>query len=217
MSLMGTARMSSPSQVNLDRLLKRIRACRLCEKMLPHAPRPVLRASATASILLVGQAPGRRVHESGIPWNDPSGVELRRWLDVSPEVFYDQSRIAIVPTGFCYPGTVDGSDLPPRPECAPAWHALLLAQMPRIQLTLLIGQYAQAYYLRRDGAHPPSSTLTETVRRWKEFGDLAWPLPHPSPRNRLWRRKNPWFEAEVVPALRRRVRRILATTPSQTT
>ncbi len=188
-------------------LLARVRACTVCAAHLPCPPRPILIASPTARLLIVGQAPGWRVHETGIPWNDPSGDQLRRWLGMTREQFYDASRIAIVPTGLCYPGTVKGSDLPPRPECAPLWHPLLRAAMPGIRLTLLIGAYAQAYYLgKRRGR-----TLAETVHAWRDFMPEYFPLPHPSPRNRGWLKQNPWFESEVLPALRERVGTALAT------
>ncbi len=188
-------------------LVERAQACTVCAAHLPHPPRPVLRVSPTARLLIVGQAPGRRVHETGIPWNDPSGDELRRWLGMTRDAFYDTSRIAIVPTGLCYPGTVKGSDLPPRPECAPLWHPPLRAAMPGIRLTLLIGAYAQAYYLgKRRGR-----TLADTVQAWRDFLPDYFPLPHPSPRNRLWFKRHPWFEAEVLPALRERVGALLAT------
>jgi uracil-DNA glycosylase len=191
---------------SLPRLLKDARACRLCAGHLPLGPRPVLRASATARLLIVGQAPGTRVHETGIPFNDPSGDTLRAWLGLDREGFYDEGRIAIVPTGFCYPGKGPSGDAPPRPECAPKWHPPLRAAMPAVRLTLLVGAYAQAYYLgdRRE------KTLAETARNWRAYLPDFLPTPHPSPRNRLWLRKNPWFEAEVVPALRRRVRKLLA-------
>ncbi|MFN3543827.1 MAG: uracil-DNA glycosylase family protein [Thiobacillus sp.] len=186
-------------------LLARVRACTVCAPYLPNPPKPILRASPSARLLIVGQAPGRRVHETGIPWNDPSGDQLREWLQMSREAFYDESRVAIVPTGLCYPGTVKGSDLPPRPECAPLWHPPLRAAMPRIRLTLLIGAYAQAYYLgKRRGR-----TLADTVAAWREFAPDSLPLPHPSPRNRAWFKRHPWFEAEVVPMLRERVGAIL--------
>jgi uracil-DNA glycosylase len=190
----------------LAALAERARACTVCAPHLPHAPRPVLRVSTTARVLIVGQAPGRRVHETGIPWNDPSGDLLRQWLGVSRETFYDASRIAIVPTGLCYPGTVRGSDLPPRPECAPLWHPPLRAAMPHIELTLLIGAWAQAYYL----AEKRGRTLADTVRAWRDFAPHMLPLPHPSPRNRLWLKRNPWFEAGVIPPLRERVGSLLA-------
>jgi uracil-DNA glycosylase len=188
-------------QVQLEELLAQARACTHCKAYLPLGPRPVLRAHSAARMLIVGQAPGTRVHETGIPWNDPSGVRLRAWLGVTPEQFYDPARFAIIPMGFCYPGRTRGGDAPPRPECAPLWHGRLLAMLPNLELTLLIGAYSQRYYLG-DGLH---NTLTETVRHWREFGPRYLPLPHPSPRNNLWLRRNPWFEAEVVPTLRARV------------
>jgi uracil-DNA glycosylase len=193
------------AQRPLEKLLVEVRACRLCEGSLPLGPRPVLRASAAARLLIVGQAPGTRVHETGIPWNDPSGDRLRDWLAVDRDTFYDESRIAIVPTGLCYPGRKGAGDAPPRPECAPRWHPPLLAAMPRIELVLLVGQYAQAFYL---GARR-KATLAATVRAHEEYEPRFLPLPHPSPRNKLWLRRNAWFEAEVVPHLRRRVAPLL--------
>jgi uracil-DNA glycosylase len=194
-----------PRPPSLARLLKDARACRLCATHLPLGPRPVLRASTTARLLIVGQAPGTRVHETGIPFNDPSGDTLRLWLGLDRDAFYDERRIAIVPTGFCYPGKGPSGDAPPRPECAPKWHPPLRAAMPKLQLTLLVGSYAQAYYLgdRRE------KTLADTVRNWRAYLPEFLPTPHPSPRNRLWLRKNPWFEAEVVPAQRRRVHKLI--------
>ena len=187
---------------DFERLLTEVRACKLCSAHLPNPPKPVLRASPTASVLIVGQAPGRRVHESGIPWNDPSGDLLREWLRLEREAFYDERRIAIIPAGLCYPGTGESGDLPPRPECAPHWHPRLRAQLPAIGLTLLVGWYAHAYYLgtRR------KKTLAETVRARDEYLPEFFPLPHPSPRNRLWMRRNAWFERPVLPQLRRRVK-----------
>lgn len=182
----------------LDHLLCEVRACRVCAAHLPNQPRPVLRAASSARLLIVGQAPGRRVHETGIPWNDPSGDRLRDWLQLSRDEFYDESCIAIIPTGFCYPGTGKGGDLPPRPECAPLWHPRLRAALPEIRLTLLIGGYAQAYYL---GAHR-KATLTETVRHARDYLPEFLPLPHPSPRNQLWLKKNPWFAADTLSLLR---------------
>jgi uracil-DNA glycosylase len=178
----------------------------LCAADLPHEPRPVVRASASARLLIVGQAPGRRVHETGIPWNDPSGNQLRAWLQMSPEQFYDESRIAIVPTAFCYPGTGKGGDLPPHPACAPQWHPRLIEAMPSVTLTLLIGRYAQAYYLR-ERCKP---TLTETVAGFREYLPHYFPLPHPSPRNRLWLKRNPWFESDVLPALRAMLEKVMS-------
>ncbi len=183
----------------MDELLQTVRACRLCETQL--SPRPVLRASPTANLLIVGQAPGTRVHASGIPWDDQSGRTLRRWLEMEPATFYDESRVAIVPMGFCYPGTGKSGDLPPSPVCAPTWHPPLLAAMPGIRLTLLIGAYAQARYLPIS----KKTTLTDTVRRFREWGPHLLPLPHPSPRNQRWWKNNPWFEAELLPELRARL------------
>ena len=190
---------------SLDDLLERVRSCRLCESQLPLEPRPIVRASATASLLIVGQAPGTRVHESGIPWNDASGIRLRSWLGLDRERFYDSARIAIVPMGFCYPGRGASGDLPPRPECSATWHPQLLPLLPAVRLKLLIGHYAQAYFLREKRGR----TLTDTVRAWREHLPDVFPLPHPSPRNQLWLRANPWFEIEVVPALREAVRAVL--------
>lgn len=187
-------------------LVAAARACRVCAAHLPLGPRPVLRAAKSARLLIVGQAPGTRVHETGIPWNDPSGERLRAWLAVDSETFYDEARIAIVPMGLCYPGRDDrGGDKPPRPECAPLWHPPLRAALPKVELTLLVGQYAQAYYLgpRRRGS------LTETVRAWRELLPDFLPLPHPSWRNTAWLKRHPWFAAELLPELRARVRTLL--------
>lgn len=180
--------------------------CVACRRELPHAPRPVFRVGRHAPVLIVGQAPGRRVHETGIPWNDPSGEVLRAWLAMDRESFYDTSRIAIVPAGLCYPGTVGGADLPPRPECAPRWQPRFRAALPHVRLTLLIGSYAQAYYL----AASRKSSLAETVRAYREYLPAFFPLPHPSWRNRGWLKSNPWFESRVVPELRRRVKHCIA-------
>ncbi|MBU2710037.1 uracil-DNA glycosylase family protein [Zooshikella harenae] len=188
----------------LKDLLANIRQCDSCKEHLPLGPNPVLRASETAKILIVGQAPGTRVHATGIPWNDPSGDRLRIWLDLDREQFYDESKIAIVPIGLCYPGKGKSGDLPPRPECAPKWHPLLRPLMPNIQFTLLVGQYAQQYYLQDQ-----HKTLTARVSHWHECLPDYLPLPHPSPRNTLWLRKNPWFEGEVVPFLQAHIRKIL--------
>ncbi|PTQ96077.1 uracil-DNA glycosylase [Paraburkholderia sp. GV068] len=185
----------------LDKLLSDIRSCTLCASKLPHAPRPVLAASAQARILIVGQAPGARVHASGIPWSDASGARLRAWLGVDDATFYDDSKFAIVPVGFCYPGRGRSGDLPPRPECAPRWHEELIQHLGAVRLTLLVGQYAQQFGLG-DARGP---TLTDTLTRWQEYGPRVMPLPHPSPRNIAWFKRNPWFEADVLPALRARV------------
>lgn len=185
---------------DLDKLLKSVRRCRLCEQFLPAGPRPVLQADSRARILVAGQAPGRRVHESGVPFDDPSGDRLRDWLGLSRDEFYAGDKVAILPMGFCYPGTGKSGDLPPRPECAPAWRNELLAMMPGIRLTVVIGQYAQQWHLQA-----LKKNLTETVRAWKDYDDGVIPLPHPSPRNNRWLKKNPWFSSEVLPELRRRV------------
>ena len=185
-------------------LLEEVRACRLCEEHLPLGPRPVLRAGPRVRVLIIGQAPGTRVHETGIPWNDPSGDRLREWLAMDRETFYDTERIAIMPMGFCYPGRGRGGDLPPRPECAPTWHPRLRAALPEVRLTLLVGRHAQQGYLDTG-----RESLTETVRRWRDFLPAYFPLPHPSPRNRRWLRDRPWFGEEVVPALRRELDRAL--------
>lgn len=182
-----------------------MRACTLCAAELPLGPRPVLQLDRGARVLVAGQAPGRRVHASGVPFDDASGERLRGWMGVTREVFYDPARIAILPMGFCYPGTGRSGDLPPRVECAPAWRERLLAQLPRLELTLVIGQYAQAYHL----GEAQGESLTHTVRAWRTFWPAQLPLPHPSPRNNLWLRRNPWFEREVLPSLRRRVRALV--------
>ncbi len=188
------------SQVQLDALLAEVRACQHCAEHLPHAPRPVLRAASSARILVAGQAPGRRVHASGIPWDDASGKRLRSWLDLTPEQFYDQQLVAIIPMGFCYPGSGASGDLPPRPECSRLWHEGLFRLLPNIKLKLIIGSYAQKYHLQ------PQQNLTETVRNWRAYAPDYFPLPHPSPRNQFWLRKNPWFEDELLPELREAVR-----------
>ena len=187
----------------LRRVSTEARACRLCKASLE--PRPVFRAARTARLLIVGQAPGRRVHESGLPWNDPSGDVLREWLVMDRTDFYDTRHIAIVPIGLCYPGTVEGVDLPPMPRCAPLWQPRFRAALPDIRLTLLVGSYAQKYYL---GARRKPS-LGETVRAFREYLPEFFPLPHPSWRNKAWLKANPWFARDVIPALRRRVKACL--------
>mgnify|MGYP001400323457 FL=1 len=191
-------------ELALRELLAEARACRHCMD-LPLGPRPVLRAAASARILIVGQAPGTRVHASGIPWDDPSGDRLRAWLGLDRETFYDQTRIAIVPMGLCYPGRGRGGDLPPRAECAPRWHRRILELLPNLALTLLIGRYAQDYYLGR-----ATASLAERIRGWPFDDADRLPLVHPSPRNRRWLARNPWFEAEVISVVRRRVHDHLA-------
>ncbi len=186
----------------LDQLLTEIRGCRLCETQLPLGPRPVLRASVNARLLIVGQAPGTKVHASGIPWDDASGDRLRDWLQIDPQTFYDQDKVAVIPMGFCYPGRLPkGGDRPPRPECAPAWHPKLLALLPNIELTVLAGAYGQKYFLGAERG----ANLTETVRAWRDYAPRFMPLPHPSWRTVGWQKRNPWFDAEVLPELRRRV------------
>ncbi|UZN52124.1 uracil-DNA glycosylase family protein [Cupriavidus cauae] len=190
---------------NLDTLLSEVRACRACEPDLPLGARPVLQASPQSRILIVGQAPGTKVHQTGIPWNDASGKRLREWLGVDAETFYDPTRFAIVPMGLCYPGRAASGDKPPRPECAPMWMDRILAGLEHIELTLLVGLHAQRYFL--GAANKPS--LTETVMAWAEYGPRYVPLPHPSPRNVAWFQRNAWFGEEVVPMLKTRVAEVL--------
>lgn len=190
----------------LELLLKDIRACQICKNDLPLGVRPILQAHEKSKILIAGQAPGARVHESGTPWDDPSGERLRDWLALDKETFYDPEKIALVPMGFCYPGTGKSGDLPPRPECAQTWHQTLLNQLPDIQLSLVIGKYAQNYYLKGT----QKKNLTEAVKSWEEYSaDNILPLPHPSPRNNIWLKKNPWFEQDVLPTLKEKVQDIL--------
>ncbi len=188
----------------LNSLLQEIAACRQCD--LPHEPRPVVRVAADARILIAGQAPGRLVHETGLPWNDRSGDRLRAWMGLDRDAFYDTRNVAVAAMGFCFPGTVNGADLPPRKECAPRWRARLLPLLTGVRLTLLVGGYAQTWHLR-ERAKP---TLTETVRAWREYGEATIPLPHPSWRNTGWLKREPWFEVELVPVLRERVRAVLS-------
>lgn len=192
--------------LSLDALLTAVRACRACEAHLPLGPRPVLQVSATARILIVGQAPGLRVHQTGIPWDDPSGERLREWMGVSKKIFYDASRIAIIPMGYCYPGRGESGDLPPRRECAQLWFDLLLAKLPLIELTLLIGQHAQRHFLGRRR----KQSLAETTKAWAEYGPRFVPLPHPSPRNTPWFQRNSGFDQQLLPELRSRIAALLA-------
>ena len=185
-------------------LIESVRKCRLCEKSLPMGPRPVLQVDPQARILIAGQAPGRRVHESGIPFDDPSGDRLREWLGVSKATFYDSAQIAILPMGFCYPGTGTSGDLPPRPECEPAWRSRLIQELGAVRLTVVIGMYAQKWHLP-----DTRKNLTETVRAWRDYAPTVIPLPHPSPRNNIWLKKNPWFSEELLPVLHERVRQVL--------
>ncbi len=189
----------------MKKLLRDVSQCSVCTAYLPHGPRPVLAANAQSRVIIIGQAPGRRVHESGVPWQDQSGDNLRAWLGVDVETFYRPGNFALMPMGFCYPGTGKSGDLPPRPECAPLWHSQLLARMKSIRLTLLIGQYSQAYYL----GDRVRENLTETVRRFRDLLPEYLPLPHPSPRNRIWMIRNPWFEKELLPQLKFQIARAL--------
>ena len=189
----------------LDALLRDVRACALCSAHLPLGPRPIVQAGAGARLLIVGQAPGARAHASGIPWDDASGRRLREWLDVDAATFYDAQRIALLPMGFCYPGKAGSGDAPPRPECRATWHPRLLPLLPQVALTLLIGNHAQAHFLR--AARKPTSG--DTVQAWRDYLPRYLPLPHPSPRNIAWFKRNPWFEDEVLPELRERVRALL--------
>lgn len=189
---------------SLDELLREVRRCALCAGNLPLGPRPILQCHASARILIAGQAPGRKVHETGVPFDDPSGDRLRRWLGVSKETIYDERQIAILPMGFCFPGSSKSGDLPPRSECAPAWRAELLGHLANLKLVLVLGQYAQAYHLPEAGL-----SVTAAVQSWRQHWPHMLPLPHPSPRNNRWFAQNPWFDVEVVPALRSRVAEVL--------
>ncbi len=188
----------------LKQVLVQARACRLCEHSLSHGANPVIQADSNAKLLIIGQAPGLKVHESSIPWNDASGDRLRDWLGIDKDHFYDPTKVAIVPMGFCYPGKAKSGDLPPRKECAPKWHAAILSHLPNIEMTLLIGQYAQNYYLEDKPA-----TLTETVKHWQDWVPQYIPLPHPSPRNNIWLKKNPWFESDILPYIRQTLSEVL--------
>ncbi len=189
----------------IESLLSEVRACTLCSKHLPLGPRPVLQLHPKAKILIAGQAPGSKVHASGVPFDDASGNRLREWLGMTREVFYDPEKVAILPMGFCFPGTGKSGDYPPRPECAPAWRKQLLAQLPNVELTLVLGRYAQAYHFG-----DASTSVTALVKAWKTYWPKTVPLPHPSPRNNLWLRRNPWFEEEVLPTLRQHLSNVLA-------
>lgn len=195
----------TPPERRLPELLRAVRDCRVCAAQLPLGPRPVLQAGVGARILIVGQAPGARVHASGVPWDDASGERLRDWMGVDRATFHDAERIALIPMGLCYPGRGAGGDRPPRPECAPLWMDALLAQLPRIELTLLVGRYAQRRFLAAQGPR----SLTETVQRWQDVAPAYLPLPHPSPRNTPWLQAHPWFERDLLPTLRSRVRELL--------
>ncbi len=197
---------AEPAAPDLDALLARVRACTLCEG-LPLGPRPILQAGTSARILVAGQAPGQRTHHRRVPFDDPSGERLRQWLGVDRETFYDASRFAVVPMGFCFPGSGRGGDLPPRPECAPAWREEILARLPEVRLTLVLGRCALDWHLPRDGGR---RSVAEAVAAWRDRWPEVLPLPHPSPRNNRWLKEHPWFEADVLPALRGRVAELLA-------
>ena len=190
---------------SFESLMTEVRACTICASHLPHSPRPVLQLHPDARLLIAGQAPGRKVHESGKPFDDASGERLREWMGVTRDVFYNPQQVAILPMGFCYPGAGKSGDLPPRAECAPAWRKQLLHRLSHLELTLVIGQYAQAYHLDEG-----KSSLTEKVRAWRNYWPSTVPLPHPSPRNNIWLRRNPWFETELLPVLRQRVEAVLS-------
>ena len=196
------------SNTELQSLLKQVRACRICDHHLPLGPRPIVRMAPSAQLLIIGQAPGTRVHESGIPWDDKSGDRLRDWLNIDKDTFYDKNRIAIMPMGFCFPGTnPKGGDNPPRPECAPEWHDRLKGHLPNIKLTLLVGTYAQSRYLGKSA----KKTMTETVRTFRDYlPDGFLPTPHPSWRTVGWAKKNPWFEEEILPVLREHTKPLMS-------
>lgn len=191
---------------SLNGLVTEVRACTICEPHLPNGVRPVLQVNSDAKILIAGQAPGRRVHATGIPFDDPSGDRLRDWMGVTREQFYNPQLFAILPMGFCYPGTGNSGDLPPRPECAATWRARLLRQLPRIETTLVIGKYAHDYHFGKSNL-----TVTRLVENWQQHWPRRLPLPHPSPRNNIWLKKNPWFETKVVPVIRARITHLLKT------
>lgn len=186
-------------------LLNKVRACRICASELPHGVRPVFQIDSSAKILIAGQAPGRKVHESGIAFDDASGDRLRKWMGVTKDEFYNPALFAILPMGFCFPGTAKSGDLPPRPECAPAWRKQLLGTLNQLQLTIVLGQYAQDYHFGRS-----KLSLTELVRSWQTYWPGLIPLPHPSPRNNPWLKRNPWFEAELLPVLRERITSLIS-------
>lgn len=189
----------------MKKLLREIRACDICKEHLPLGPNPVLRVNGQSRIAIIGQAPGTRVHASGIPWDDPSGKQLRKWMGVNDDEFYDEDLFAIVPMGFCYPGKGKSGDLPPRKECATTWHQQIWEHASHIKLTLLIGQYAQQYYLNKNFG----KNLTQNVRNFEAFLPDYFPLPHPSPRNRFWMTKNPWFTQNVIPVLQEYIKSII--------
>lgn len=193
--------------IDLDSLIEQVKACRHCESQLPFGPRPVIHMAKSAKLMIIGQAPGRRVHETGIPWNDPSGDRLRDWMGLDRDQFYNTQNIAIMPMGFCYPGKGKSGDLPPRKECAGLWHQKIWHLLPNIELTLVIGQYAQHHYLG-----DRTLSLTSRVKQWRNYLPKFLPLPHPSPRNELWLKKNRWFTQEVLPELKLQIKSLHAKT-----
>jgi len=189
----------------MEKILSEIRSCTVCKGFLPNDPRPIIQANRGSKILIIGQAPGQKVQDSGIPWDDASGNNLREWLGVDKQTFYNEKIFALIPMGFCFPGCGKSGDLPPRPECAPLWHLQILKLMPEIKLTLLIGQYAQKYYLK----NAAKITLTETVKNYTDYLPNYIPLPHPSPRNNIWQKKNTWFKENLIQVLQEKVISIL--------
>lgn len=190
----------------MDKLLSEIRSCTFCQESLPYAPKPIIQVSKSSKIVVIGQAPGQKVQDSGIPWDDASGNNLREWLGVSKQEFYDDTLFALMPMGFCFPGTGKSGDLPPKLACAPLWHQRVFESLQNVKLTLLIGQYAQHYYL----PNSPKSNLTDTVRNYREYLPNYFPLPHPSPRNNIWQKKNQWFKEDVLTVLKEKVALILS-------
>jgi len=190
----------------MDTIFNKILGCNICSKHLPLGPRPLVQLDAASKIIIIGQAPGRRAHESGIPWNDASGKRLREWMQIDEDCFYDPAIFSIVPMAFCYPGKGISGDLAPRSECAPRWHAEVFKHLVQKPLILLIGQYAQRYYLKDDF----KGSLTETVKNYREFLPEYFPLPHPSPRNQNWEKINPWFKDEIIPKLQKRIREVIS-------
>lgn len=205
---MAPAAVAPDAEQALDRLFAEVRACTACAAQLPLGSRPVVRGRASARLLILSQAPGTRVHATGLSFNDRSGDRLRQWMEIDRDTFYDERRIALMPMGFCYPGRYErGGDRPPRPECAPLWHARILAALPRLELTLLVGSYAIDYYLAS------RTSMTATVAAWRQCLPRYLPLPHPSWRTTAWERRNPWYEAELLPELRQRLRALLSPSP----
>lgn len=194
----------------MKKLLEEIKNCAVCAKQLPLGPRPVVAAHSKSKIIIIGQAPGIKVHQTGLPWNDKSGENLRNWMGINREIFYDAQKIAIIPMGFCYPGRGKSGDKPPTKECAPQWHNKLLKGIKHTELTLLIGKYAQEYYLKNNLKKISKNTLTETVKSYAEYLPQYFVLPHPSPRNNIWQAKNKWFKTDVLPTLKEQVAKILS-------